>query len=346
MLFNLLDEETSKQENGEDQPSQEWGTSLQDQLQQMPLVHLPVHKVIPDPDQPRKSFDEESLLDLAQSIEENGLLQPIVVQPEDHNGSHRIIMGERRWRAHDFAGKDSIPAIIRPAGDSTVLALQIIENNQREDIAPLEEARALQQLVDISGNKKEVAQALGRSPSWLSKRLSLLKTPEKVQQFADQQDVKDINTLNSLSKLYQEAPEEAEQLMTDVTETGAEGGLRSRVEQKRQQLQNSADTATASDSAERTSADSTPVLETSPEEQKQDKAAPSSSTAETGSSVDRQLWHLQQLKLAPLNTLPGVEQLAMTFAELEQRFRRYLQQADLSADFSGLWHDFIERIER
>ncbi len=343
MLFNLLDEKGSKRNSGEEQPSQEWGTSLQDQLKQQPLVHLPVDKVIPDPDQPRKSFDDESLLDLAQSIEENGLLQPIVVQPEDTNGNHRIIMGERRWRAHDYAGKESIPAIIRPESDSTVLALQIIENNQREDIAPLEEARALQRLVDVSGNKKAVAQALGRSASWLSKRLSLLKTPDIVQSFADQQAVKDINTLNSLSKLYLEAPDEAQQLMSDVTRSGTEGGLRSRIEQKRQQLQEASTPApqesAASGTAENRVSENT-------EKPQNGATTVKKSTTKPVNSLDQQLKLQQQLRMSPLNALKGIETLAMSFPEMEQHFRRYLQTSDLNTGFENLWQSFLAEIER
>ncbi|OOV86897.1 ParB/RepB/Spo0J family partition protein [Oceanospirillum linum] len=340
MLFNLLDEKGSKRSSGEEQPSQEWGTSLQDQLKQQPLIHLPVDKVIPDPDQPRKSFDDESLLDLAQSIEENGLLQPIVVQPEDANGNHRIIMGERRWRAHDYAGKESIPAIIRPESDSTVLALQIIENNQREDIAPLEEARALQRLVDVSGNKKAVAQALGRSPSWLSKRLSLLKTPDVVQVFADQHAVKDINTLNSLSKLYQTAPDEAQQLMSDVTKSGAEGGLRSRIEQKRQQLQ---DSVTASPQKPVTVENQAFENTGMPQEATTTAKKPA---AKPDTPLNQQLQLQQQLRMSPLNALKGIENLDMSFSEVEQHFRRYLQNSDLNTGFQDLWLSFLDDIKR
>ncbi len=343
MLFNLIDDDTAKKEVKEGNPqTMGLGSSLQDQLKQLPLVHLPMEKVIPDPEQPRKSFDDESLLDLAQSIEENGLLQPIVVQPEDADGSHRIIMGERRWRAHDYAGKASIPAIIRPASDSTVLALQIIENNQREDIAPLEEARALQRLVEVSGNKKEVAQALGRSPSWLSKRLSLLKAPEKVQAFADQQAVKDINTLNSLSKLYEEFPTEAEALMADVSENGAEGGLRSRVEQKRQEMQ--------TPPSGQTQGDATPSNETPAEfdtdSSPSDKQRPSDKSGATDKPLDRQLLLQQQLKLSPLSALAGIEKLNISFAEVEQSFRSYLQTADLSQEFSQQWQDFLATLSK
>lgn len=343
MLFNLIDEDAAPKDASEkNQQPAGLGLSLQDQLKQLPLVHLPLDKVIPDPEQPRKSFDDESLLDLAQSIEENGLLQPIVVQPEDESGSHRIIMGERRWRAHEFAGKTSIPAIIRPASDSTVLALQIIENNQREDIAPLEEARALQRLVDVTGNKKEVAQALGRSPSWLSKRLSLLKAPRIVQAFADQQDVKDINTLNSLSKLYDEYPTEAEALMADITENGTEGGLRSRVEQKRQEMQTAAPVDETQD---------LPVPSNeAPSELQTDSALPdkagssSNQSGPTEKPLDRQSFLRQQLKLSPLSTLEGIEKLNISFAEVEQSFRRYLLTADLSRELPQQWKDFLSTL--
>lgn len=336
MLFNLIDEDTEKKDVNEERPENDGlNASLQAQLKQLPLINLPTNRVIPDPDQPRKSFDDESLLDLAQSIEENGLLQPIVVQPEDENGTFRIIMGERRWRAHDFAGKTSIPAIIRPADDSTILALQIIENNQREDIAPLEEARALQRLVELSGNKKEVAQALGRSPSWLSKRLSLLKTPEKVQVFADQQDIKDINTLNSLTKLYEEFPSEAVALMKEISDNGTEGGLRSRVEQKRQQLQTPSPSDPETPDRE---------IDAEAEETFSETSARPSKTASSSELIDRQRWLQQQLRLSPLSALEGIDKLTISFAEMEQHFRRHLQQSDLTQDFSVLWRNFVNTL--
>lgn len=366
MLFKLIDDDAKTQDGSNNtQTTQELGASLQDQLKQLPLIELATAQVIPDPDQPRKHFDDESLLDLAQSIEENGLLQPIVVQPADDQGHYKIIMGERRWRAHDFAGKATIPAIVRPAADSTVLALQIIENNQREDISPLEEARALQRLVDISGNKKDVAQALGRSPSWLSKRLALLKTPETVQAFADQLDVKDINTLNGLSKLYKDAPETAESLMRDIREKGAEGGLRSRVEQARLELQEPRKTRLAEsgqpsepDHALQTGDTGLNASGAKPHRPETEHVIPVTDQTSSGSSpsadealsnkheseLDRQLWLMQQLKLAPLNTLPGIEQLSMSFSEMEQHFRRYLQQAERSDDLPAQWQRFIQQL--
>lgn len=341
MLFNLIDDDAVKKDVKEGSP-QSMGirSSLTDQLNQLPLVHLPTDKVTPDPEQPRKSFDDESLLDLAQSIEENGLLQPIVVQPADDNGNYRIIMGERRWRAHEYAGIDIIPAIVRPVADTTVLALQIIENNQREDITPLEEARALQQLVEISGNKKEVAQVLGRSPSWLSKRLSLLKAPEPVQVFADHQGVKDINTLNSLSKLYEEFPTEAEALMADVSENGAEGGLRSRVEQKRQEMLAPPIVQAQGTPTPSREATSELVIDSASQGDQESSNKPDP----TEKPLNRQLVLQQQLKLSPLSSLVGIEKLNISFAEVEQCFRRYLQTADLSQELPQQWKGFLHSL--
>ena len=136
MIFDLLDEDAAEKKT--ESASDSLLFTLSHELQDNPseVVELKLDQVIPDPDQPRQTFDEDSLLDLAQSIQENGLLQPIVVQPTDKAEQYKIVIGERRWRAHQFTDKDFIPALIRSPNDVDILALQIIENNQREDVAP------------------------------------------------------------------------------------------------------------------------------------------------------------------------------------------------------------------
>lgn len=322
MIFNLIDDTQKPASGTMDEGSQTLKSSLQQELSQQPLALIPLADVQPDPTQPRKSFDEETLLDLAQSIEENGLLQPIVVLPADNTGKYRLIMGERRWRAHSFTNRDLIPAIIRPATDSTVLALQIIENNQREDIAPLEEARAIERLVELSGSKKEVAQALGRSPSWLSKRLALLNTPEEIQSFAQEHAVKDINTLNSLSKLHEENPEAAAALMQEVRVNGSEGGLRSKVESARQE----AAPNTKKPQQQTQIQDEYP--KTTPARHKRENSL------------------TQRLKNTPLSNLPGLESLSLSLMELEESFSQFINAGHSETDFDAAWQAFVQQVDQ
>lgn len=326
-MFNFIEETTNNSGSNQTQTDhqdiavpQQWVSSLREEISQQHILELNLADIEPDPDQPRRQLDEDALLDLAQSIEEHNLLQPIVVQPQNSAGKYRIIMGERRWRAHEFTGRTTIAAIVRPAADGTVLALQIIENNQREDISPLEEAYALERLVAVSGSKKEVAQAIGRSASWLSKRLALLTTPEPIQQFAQQQAINDVNTLNSLSKLYQEAPERAETLMLELKNQGIEGSLRAHIEQarKREQPLETASPATTQKAPE-------------PQQQAPDPSA---------NPVQQ---HIKQLNSRPLASLDGIETLTLHLNEIELRFSEFAQQSEPGQTFQQVWQAFVRQ---
>jgi ParB/RepB/Spo0J family partition protein len=134
--------------------------------------------VEPNPEQPRKHFAEESLAELAESIQERGLLQPILVRR--HGAGYQLLAGERRLRAAKLAGLDRLPAIVREHGDPLEIAL--VENLQREDLGPLEEATALAALIDRHGySHREVAQLLGKSRPYVSNTLALNRLPESVQ---------------------------------------------------------------------------------------------------------------------------------------------------------------------
>lgn len=126
--------------------------------------------------QPRQVFEPESLAELAQSIREKGVLQPLLVRPR--GDAFEIVAGERRWRASQLAGLTEIPVIIRDLGDREALEIAIIENLQREDLGPLEEARAYQALLDHGLNQEGVAQAVGKGRSTVTNALRLLSLPE------------------------------------------------------------------------------------------------------------------------------------------------------------------------
>jgi ParB family chromosome partitioning protein len=136
--------------------------------------HLPINRIKPRHDQPRKIFDETSLEELAQSIKSKGVVQPIIVGHIE-NGFYEIIVGERRWRAAKRAGLKKIPAIIREYNKSDRIAVALIENIQRENLNPLEEAQAIQSLLDeCSMTHNQVAESIGRSRATVSNLLRLL----------------------------------------------------------------------------------------------------------------------------------------------------------------------------
>ncbi|MDH3499879.1 MAG: ParB/RepB/Spo0J family partition protein [Acidimicrobiia bacterium] len=147
------------------------------------FTFLPVDQVVPNPQQPRQRFDEEALDSLAASIREVGVLQPIVVRPAGPDGSYVLVAGERRCRAARRAGLDDIPAMIRPAEDApTTLAEALIENVQREDLSPLEEAAGYRALLEDFGMTHEIVAArVGKSRSAVSNTLRLLQLPAAIQ---------------------------------------------------------------------------------------------------------------------------------------------------------------------
>jgi len=140
-------------------------------------------RIVPNPDQPRRTFNEEALSDLTASIKEKGIIQPLIVRvnPRDAN-TYEIVAGERRWRAAQRAQLHDIPVIIRELDDTEVLELAIIENIQRADLNPVEEAMGYRQLMDRFGHTQEkLAEALSKSRSYIANLLRLLNLPEDVQ---------------------------------------------------------------------------------------------------------------------------------------------------------------------
>lgn len=145
------------------------------------VTTLPLREIEPDPEQPRKKFDEDALADLAASIQENGLLQPIAVRPKRIGTGYLIIAGERRWRAARLAGLTEVPVLIKDVTDEQAAALALIENLQREDLDPIEVAEGCRQLIEKYGLTQETAaKRLGKSRSAVTNSLRLLGLPEDV----------------------------------------------------------------------------------------------------------------------------------------------------------------------
>ena len=141
---------------------------------------LPLREIEPDPGQPRKTFDDETLAELSASIAEHGLLQPIAVRPKP-SGGYLIVAGERRWRASRMAGLTEVPVIVKDVTDEQAMELALVENLQREDLGPVEEAAGIRELMtrcDLS--QGQAARKLGKSRSALANSLRLLSLPETV----------------------------------------------------------------------------------------------------------------------------------------------------------------------
>jgi ParB family transcriptional regulator, chromosome partitioning protein len=137
--------------------------------------------ITPNPDQPRRSFDPAQLDDLARSLRETGMLQPLIVRPAAIAGQYQIVAGERRWRAAQMAEMSEIPVILRSYTDAETLQIAIIENVQRADLNPIEEALAYRDLIDRFGHSQEqVAAGLGKSRSHVANMMRLLALPDSV----------------------------------------------------------------------------------------------------------------------------------------------------------------------
>ena len=146
------------------------------------LEELPVGSIVPNPHQPRVHFDEESLAELAASVREIGVLQPVLVRPAGEHGTYELIAGERRWRAARRAGLAVIPAIVRTTDDIGSVERALVENLHRQDLTPLEEASAYQQLIeDFSMTHEQVATRVGKSRSSITNTLRLLSLPAAIQ---------------------------------------------------------------------------------------------------------------------------------------------------------------------
>lgn len=152
-------------------------------------VMLKISEIEPNRSQPRKDFDENSLSDLAQSISQHGLLQPLLVRPLPIGG-YQIVAGERRYRACRMAGLTEVPVTIRELSDTETMELALIENLQREDLSPIEEALGYKALIDEHGfSQEEVATSVGKSRPAIANSLRILKLPESVLEYVKQDKI-------------------------------------------------------------------------------------------------------------------------------------------------------------
>jgi ParB family chromosome partitioning protein len=152
------------------------------------VVSLPLEKIRPNPNQPRKFFDEEALNELSASIKEHGVIQPVIVEESD--GGYIIIAGERRYRAASVAGLKEIPAIIRSYSEEKRVEVALIENVQRADLNPIEEAIAYKSLMNITGKSQdEIAAKVGKNRSTVANALRLLRLPSMIQRSLEKGEI-------------------------------------------------------------------------------------------------------------------------------------------------------------
>ena len=152
-------------------------------------VSVKISEIEPNRDQPRKEFDSEALSELADSISQHGVLQPLLLRPL-LTGGYRIVAGERRWRAARMAGLTEVPAVVREMSDTEEMLFALIENLQREDLTPLEEARGYRTLIDAQDfTQEEVSQAVGKSRPAVTNALRLLNLPEDIQQMLENGEI-------------------------------------------------------------------------------------------------------------------------------------------------------------
>jgi ParB family chromosome partitioning protein len=179
------------------------------------MVEAPVAELLPNPHQPRRSIDPQGIGELASSIEQHGLLQPIVVRRREEDDRYEVVAGERRWRAFQHLGKESIPAILT-TGDAEELAL--IENLQREDLHPLDEAIALHRLKERHGYTHEtLAKSVGRSRSVITETLQLNTLPTELQEEARRYPV----TRNALVQMVRIADRHQRKAAWEAIKQGA-----------------------------------------------------------------------------------------------------------------------------
>ena len=149
------------------------------------VVTVKIGDIEPNREQPRKEFDSEALSELADSIAQHGVLQPLLLRPM-LSGGYRIVAGERRWRAARMAGLSEVPAVVREMTDTEEMLFALIENLQREDLTPLEEAKGYRTLIESQGfTQEEVSKAVGKSRPTVTNALRLLNLPEEVQEMLE-----------------------------------------------------------------------------------------------------------------------------------------------------------------
>lgn len=189
----------------------------QEQYHPDEVIQIPVGQIEPNRYQPRSIFAQEKIEELAQTIHTHGMIQPIVVRKMDQGSSgYELIAGERRWRAVQVLGWESVPAIIREMNEAETASVALIENLQREELSVIEEAMAYQRLLDIHGLTQEaLAQRLGKSQSTIANKMRLLKLPERVQQAVLE---KKITERHARALIILKDPEKQEKILDEIIE--------------------------------------------------------------------------------------------------------------------------------
>lgn len=199
------------------------------------LQLLPLASIRPDPNQPRKVFRQ--IKQLAQSIREQGFIQPIIVTPKQADGFYQIIAGERRYLASIEVGRHTIPCLIKETDDVQTLLVQILENDQREAVSLFEEAGALSKLVNDFGlSKGKVAKELGREASWVSMRLGLFGASDNLKMLVNDGLIEDIRTLHELRMLERDHPKVAAHLANKIKQNQVSGSYRQAISALRQKI--------------------------------------------------------------------------------------------------------------
>jgi len=179
------------------------------------IAEIDIEKIVPNRDQPRKSFDKQEIHELAESIRENGIIQPIVLRAKDE--VYEIVVGERRFRAAKEAGLKKVPAIIKEYSESRLLEIALIENIQRKDLNPLEEALAFKTIIDRDTiTQEELSKRVGRSRSYIANMIRLLELPDEIKKFVSRGTItvghaKAIMALNEKEKQVEIAKKVAEE---------------------------------------------------------------------------------------------------------------------------------------
>ena len=202
------------------------------------INEVPLNQIEANPNQPRRDFDPQALQELANSISQIGIVQPITLRQMD-NGRYQIIAGERRWRASQLAGLESVPAYIRTAGDESVMEMALVENIQREDLNAIEIALAYQHLIEDSGMTQEkVSNRVGKSRTAVTNYLRLLRLPAQVQMALQK---KEIDMGHARALLAVDSPSIQIKLFKEIQKNGY---TVRKVEELAQQLKNGEDVDT------------------------------------------------------------------------------------------------------
>ncbi len=171
------------------------------------IREIPIAQIDADPDQPRKTFDQAKLMELAESIKAHGVIQPVVLRSA--GGRYQLIAGERRWRAAGLAKLASLPAIVR---DDLTARAQMVENLQREDLSTFDIYRVIAAELDAGTSQKDLATSYGKSKPWISDYAAVAKMPPALQDAMRDGRANDISALAALARLHKQAPEKVEQL--------------------------------------------------------------------------------------------------------------------------------------